>query len=263
MNQSAHSARVAIKAGDVRGFCWLYRADSRTTDMLARWALATRAEGWWEDFDDAVPSQDGLYLGLEGQARHLHVYEPALVPVLLQTPDYTQAVNPGSPRLKRQLELTPALRLTVVLGEGVLTRPVGGTDVMHEQVRRLQDLADQMHIDIRYLPRHADAHPAMRTGAFTILDLASDCDPAVVYVKTLTGARYLERPTEIAEHRRVLADLYGRSLPISSYRCWFRSASGSGTASGSDSMLLPVPEPEPGPSTLPVLRGNGSGNGRC
>jgi transcriptional regulator with XRE-family HTH domain len=36
------TGKTGVGVGDVRGLCWLYGADQRTTDMLARWALASR-----------------------------------------------------------------------------------------------------------------------------------------------------------------------------------------------------------------------------
>lgn len=229
------TGQVAVKIGDIRGLCWLYGADAATADTLTQWATGVRQPGWWEDFDEPLSTREGLYLGLEATAQHLQVYEPERVPDQLQIPDYTRALylavkpraNEAAVReyLKLQQERRTALtqgvpspRLTAVLNEGALTRPVGGPDVMREQIRLLSKLTDLLHVDVRYLPWRAGAHPAMGAGGFTILDFAEAKDPAVVYVETHTGARYLELPTEVDEYRHVFTRIYAQSRPISEYR---------------------------------------------
>ncbi len=224
------SGKVPTKVADVRTLCWLYGADQQTTDALAVLAVGTTAQGWWEDYGDALPGWFSLYLGLESAATEIRIYDPELVHGLLQTPAYVRAIhkasNPGIDedaitrqiklRSERQLSLTtriPPLRVTAILGAGVLTRPVGGKRVITEQVARLRELGALDHVHIRTLPWNVGAHAAM-VGAFTILDFDDPNDPAVVYAEMHTGARYLERPEELAEYRRIYDLIYEKSVPI-------------------------------------------------
>ncbi len=64
------------------------------------------------------------------------------------------------------------LSLHVVLDEAVLHRPVGGSRVMVGQLCRLLDDGQRDNIDIRVLPFHVGAHPAV-AGAFVLLDLGA------------------------------------------------------------------------------------------
>jgi hypothetical protein len=57
-------------------------------------------------------------------------------------------------------------------------------------------------VDVRVLPWSAGAHPATK-GAFTLLDFDDPDDPALVFVETHLGARYLETTEQVAEYRRV------------------------------------------------------------
>jgi transcriptional regulator with XRE-family HTH domain len=229
------TGKVAVKVADVRGLCWLYGADAKTTDALAALAVGTRDQGWWEDYGEALPSWFSLYIGLEATADEIRIYDPELVHGLLQTPDYVRALRHAmhpdddgeyaQSQIKLQDERqqalftrTPPLRLIAVLGAGVLARPVGGPEVMAEQVARLHELSRHDNIDIRVLPWEAGAHPAMHTGAFAILDFHHADDPAVVYLETHTGARYLEKPDELAEYRRIFDQVYRQTTPIESYR---------------------------------------------
>lgn len=225
------TGKVAVKVGDVRGLCWLYGADTDTTDTLSVLAAGTREQNWWEDHG---PKRFSLHLGLEEIADEMRTYNAELVHDLLQTQDYARAFfRAGHPdgsdeivrgRLKLQAErhqqlLTrfPPQRLVAVLGAAVLTRPVGGPAVMAEQLAFLHDLNRRDNIDIRVLPWNTGAHPAMRLGAFTILDFHHDDDPAVVYAETHTGARYLEKLDELAEYRRIFDLIYRKTAPIENW----------------------------------------------
>jgi hypothetical protein len=101
-------------------------------------------------------------------------------------------------------------RLTVVLDPRVL-RPVGHRDVMAGQVSRLRQLNRSESVDIRVLPGDG-AHPAIRTGAFTILDFHHEHDPGVVHIETLTGSRYTERADEVDLYRHTFRLLYAKSV---------------------------------------------------
>jgi hypothetical protein len=226
------TGKVAVKIGDVRGLCWLYGTDARTTDMLSLLAQGSREHDWWEDYD-----RDGssLYLRLEDAADELRTYTGELVHDLLQTPDYLRAVvatmHTDEPdehvrsqaklhaeRQHRLLTRTPPQRLVAVLGAAALTRPVGGPAVMADQLASLRELNRRDNIDVRVLPWEAGPHPAMRLGAFTILDFHNADDPAVVHAGTHTGARYLEKPDELAEYRRIFDLIYRMTTPIENHR---------------------------------------------
>lgn len=226
------TGKVGVKVGDVRGLCWLYGTDAKTTDALATLAAGTRDQGWWEDYSQRWL---GLHLGLEEAADEIRTYNAELVHDLLQTPDYARslcrAARPDSTderirsqveqqveRQRRLLTRKPPQRLVAVLGAGVLARPVGHPAVMAEQLAHLQDLNRRDNIDIRVLPWEAGAHPAMHAGPFAILDFHHDDDPAVVHAETHTGARYLEKPDEVAEYRRVFDLVYRKTTPIENVR---------------------------------------------
>src|SRR6266568_3434625 len=175
------SGKTAIKIGDVRALCWLYKVDQATTDALAELAKGTSTRGWWEEYSDVLPDWFGLYVGLEAAASEIRVYEPELVHGLLQTPNYLRALVIDSGfdldegTIQRQIKLrqerqqaltirTPPLRITAILGAAVLARPVGSKATMKEQVARLLELDELDHVDIRVMPWNAGGHAAMHIG---------------------------------------------------------------------------------------------------
>ena len=228
------AGRTNVKIADVRTLCWLYGADQQTTDGLAALATGTSQQGWWEEYGDALPDWFGLYVGLEAAATEIRIYDPELVHGLLQTPAYLRAVYVDGGRgddevaIARQIKLRqerqqtitlrePPLVVTAILGAGVLARRVGGEPVMAEQIERLRELNRLPHIDIRVMPWEAGGHAAMHIGAFAILDFADPDDPPVVCLESHTGARYLEKPEELTEYRKVYDLIFKKTVPIEEY----------------------------------------------
>ncbi|HWM38197.1 MAG TPA: Scr1 family TA system antitoxin-like transcriptional regulator, partial [Streptomyces sp.] len=95
------NGRRSISQRDVRDLCGVYEVeDDRIVDSLMQMAKESRQQGWWHAFGDIPYS---VYIGLETDAASLRVYEPQVVPGLLQTPAYAQAVCMGA-----SPEATPA-----------------------------------------------------------------------------------------------------------------------------------------------------------
>jgi hypothetical protein len=91
-------------------------------------------------------------------------------------------------RKRSTLDHDPPLRITQILGEAALTREVVSPGVMGTQLEHLREMNQQDHIEIRVLPWRAGPHPALPSGAFTIMSLADAADPDIVYLESLTGA---------------------------------------------------------------------------
>jgi Domain of unknown function (DUF5753)/Helix-turn-helix domain len=225
------NAKTPVTPANVRALCWLYGVDQSHTDALAELAVGTSHEEWWEA-NPVIPDWFKLYLGLEASARQIYTYECELVPGELQTEDYAMAVfeaakhAPGDEarrhvtlRQQRRQALfarQPAPRLITVLGESALSRPVGGPDVMKEQVEFLRSTARAGHAEIRVLPFSVGAHAAMG-GTFRILELDEAEDAEIVYLESHVGALYLEEPDEVAEYRRIFELIHTDSVPLDEF----------------------------------------------
>jgi transcriptional regulator with XRE-family HTH domain len=225
------TGKVPVTVANVRALCWLYGVDASITDALAELALGTSQEEWW-DANPVIPDWFKLYVGLEASATRISSYDGEIVPGELQTEQYARAVfaaeQPSDSeaadrhvklRMQRQralLNRRPAVRITTVLGEGTLTRPVGGQAVLSEQIEHLRRLARQDHVQIKVLPWSVGAHAAM-AGAFRILDFDDTDDPDVVYLESHVGALYLEEPAEVEEYRRVFDLIDKDAVPVGDY----------------------------------------------
>jgi len=225
------TGKVPVTVANVRALCWLYGVDESVANALSDLALGTSQEEWW-DANPVIPDWFKLYVGLEASATAIRTYEGEVVPGELQTEQYARAIYGAEQslegeadrhvtlRMQRQTAMAsrhPKPRLVTVLGEGVLTRQVGGPEVLAGQIEHLRRAARQKNVEIRVLPWSAGAHAAM-AGAFRIMDFEDPEDPDVVYLESHVGALYLEEPEEVREYRRIFDLICAVSVPIAEFR---------------------------------------------
>ena len=121
------------------------------------------------------------WIGIEENAETLLSFEHSVVPGLLQTEDYAQAVlshDRYSPidldeRLRSRLERQRILdddnppTAVFIIGEVALHYQVGSRETMHEQLTHLIELAMRPEVIIQVVPQDAGYHAGL-TGAFAI-----------------------------------------------------------------------------------------------
>ncbi|MEU6758497.1 helix-turn-helix transcriptional regulator [Streptomyces sp. NPDC046685] len=220
------NGRRVIKPRDVRDLCKLYGVqDQRRVDHLMRLAGESGRQGWWNAYED-VPY--GAYIGLEAEAAAIRIYEPMVIPGLLQTPAYARAVIAGTiphataeqaatrlhVRMRRQDRLrapVDPLRLWVVLDESALRRVVGGPGVMREQLNHLSHFSTQPHVTLQVLPHDAGAHPGV-SGRFSLLEFVDATDVSVVYLERFTSDLYLEKRSDVQRYSDMYAHLQAQAL---------------------------------------------------
>lgn len=202
--------------------------DVREIDTFLRLAREASAPGWWHSYDDVLPSWFKIAVGLEESATLIRAYEPQVVPGLLQTKGYVRAITSASfPAATPDFaERAVALRIArqqllqrgdppgywVALDETVLRRPVGGPDVMREQLDYLIDCAQRPKITIQVVPFAAGWHPALN-GMFNIFRFADEQMPDIVYGEALTGAYYMNKPEETARYTQALDVICAQGIP--------------------------------------------------
>jgi transcriptional regulator with XRE-family HTH domain len=222
------NGRVPVRTRDVQDLLSLYGVhDDERREALLALARESRRHGWWHDYHDVVPAWFEIYIGLEGDAASISVYESQLVHGLLQTADYARQViraeAPESPddevdrmvalRLDRQSRLTGdnPPRLWVILDEAVLRRTIGGPTVMRGQLRWLLKQAELPNVTIQALPFSVGAHAGLGS-TFSILGFPNSGDHDVVYIEEAAGSLYLERASEIRRYRVKLDYLMASAL---------------------------------------------------
>jgi hypothetical protein len=147
------------------------------------------------------------------------------VPGLLQTEDYARAMlstqvmatdeeveEMVAARLARQAILSrdkPPM-LWVILDEGVMRRPVGGTWVMKEQLRRLAEAARRPSVVLEVIPLSAGAHQGM-SGSFVIAEFGTAAP--IAYQDTAARGQIIEDADDIEAITVMWDTLKSEALP--------------------------------------------------
>ncbi|MFE3725203.1 helix-turn-helix domain-containing protein [Nocardia sp. NPDC059154] len=199
--------------------------------------------GWWRAYSDQYAYHFDQYLSLEATARRITIFHLALIPGLLQHPNYRRAMiriaDPGlsAVDVERRLELaarrqamlaerSDTLSMKCLLSEAVLGHKPGGRTVMAEQARYLVDLAGRPNISLQVVPLDAGDHLGLVVQSFTLLEFPplpsrNLTEPPVVYVEGYEGALYLEHGSVIDRHRRAIAGIEQVALSESDTRQLF------------------------------------------
>lgn len=159
--------------------------------------LRSQLPGWFQPYAD-----------MEAKAAYISTYQSQVVYGLLQTQEYARAVL-GAPQPENLGELVAArmerqriLRkekpplVWVVLDEAVLNRPMGGREVMRNQLAHLLSFRNQRRLKIQVLPFSAGEHPGL-PGAFNLLRFGDD--PDIVYTEDFIQGHMTANPDSVSE----------------------------------------------------------------
>lgn len=226
------NGRRSISQRDVRDLCGVYEVqDQRMVDSLMEMAKDSRQQGWWHAFGDVPYS---VYIGLETDAASLRVYDPQVIPGLLQTRPYAEALITGAlpetpssdidnrvqVRLRRQERITAVenpLRLWTVLDEAALRRVVGNKLLMREQLEFLVEQSQLPHVTVQVIPFEMGAHPGIN-GQYAILEFPDAADSSVVYIEGVTSDLYLEKALDVQKYSVMYEHLRAQALNVDQSR---------------------------------------------
>ncbi len=213
--------RIGVKPADLRKLFDLYRVDPAHREQIQALLREAAASSWLESVTAGFPADYATYLYAEAEADAVWIWDPLIVPGLIQTDAYARAVLAGYGEMfklppgdaERRIEIRrlrqnqlldrhPLLRLSVVIDESTLYRKFGDNAVMREQLLRLEELTALPNVTLQVLPL-AGAHP-IGTGAFSYLHFDPVLDVPLgdmVEVEHLTGAYYLEDDEQVFRYR--------------------------------------------------------------
>jgi transcriptional regulator with XRE-family HTH domain len=236
------TGRTSPHPNDVRVMLGLYGVTD--PDMLAgliRLAKDARQRGWWYSYRDVLLSRFEFFVGLESEADTIRDFELAMIPGLLQTEDYARALIRGlmaydADEIERRVEVRVTRQkllaredrpqLWAIMDEAAVRRVVGGQAVMRAQLLHLANTAAELGpTTIQVLPYSAGPHPG-QAGPFIILGFSEPTEPEVVYMETVGGNLYVDKPEEVRLYSTVFDQLRAVALSPVQSRAMLQSLAG-------------------------------------
>jgi Domain of unknown function (DUF5753)/Helix-turn-helix domain len=170
--QRHETGRLVFTVGQVAALLDVYQVHDQTVrDDLMRLAEAACGifDGEGVDHRDSMPTTVSMvdYWWLETRAARIRCYGGMLLPESLQTPEYAAAAATAGRRAvtdsaaaharrlcQRREQLLEGLSggLHAVVTEQALHNPVGGPDVLRQQVKHLVQVCRSPHVQVQVLP---------------------------------------------------------------------------------------------------------------
>jgi len=202
-----------------------------TDDVLAAWCVACRLD---DDLfgrlavlarraDGPVPTWFEDWLRAEGEAHTLSIWQPLIIPGLLQTAEYARAlfVAAGADdtkademvavRLERQsvIDRAEAPHVVTILDESVLHRLIGSPAIMSDQLSHLGSMAARTNVQVQIVPAARGANAGLSGGFALAL-----CDGAPDMLRMEAVEDVTEERRSLVRHATLVFDLVrGDALP--------------------------------------------------
>jgi hypothetical protein len=193
---------------DIRDLIRVYGVDEDEGAELEALAMRARIKPWWRDYSEVFENE---FPGFENDATQIRVCMPLVLPGLLQTQDYTEALfGAGSRpptwqrralecRQRRQqiLERTDgsAPKLIAVIAEASLMYRWGSRNERREQILHLVELSRRSNVEL-HIQRFADGPYRGMWSMVNIFDFADD-EPSLVYLETDIAIQEASKPEEV------------------------------------------------------------------
>jgi transcriptional regulator with XRE-family HTH domain len=214
-------------------------ADQATVDRLT--ALATRSDArtWWAPWATVMPDWFKTYVGLEGLAEAAFVFESMVIPGLLQTEEYAQALTLGTGFVRpdhaerfvafrqtraRRLTDDEPMRLHAVIGEAALRLRVDGDATRRAQLAHLAALSERPNVTVQVLRPEDGPHAATPLGKFVLLEFPQV--RPIAYTEVLDGAMYVQDPDGVRTYSMVADNLRQVALSPAESRALIKELAG-------------------------------------
>ncbi|WP_427920814.1 helix-turn-helix domain-containing protein [Streptomyces sp. cg40] len=220
---AAHQTRVSrIETGhvsarplEIRAMLEAYGVhDLEVRQKLEEMARQSKRRGWWLEHAEHLRPDYVDHIALEDDATYIREWQPIMVPGLLQTPAYAEAVIADGPhylepervaqlvkvRVGRQAKIEEgAASYTAILGEGVVTHPLVSVDIHLEQLSAILEIGKRKNVTVQVLPFSAGVLAGYSCAFYSF---SFDEEPTVeaVAMDNLRGASVLEGAEDLAAY---------------------------------------------------------------
>jgi hypothetical protein len=193
---------------DIRDLIRIYGIEGAEKDEIEELAIRSRARPWWREYPEIFDSE---FPGYENDATTIRVFMPLVLPGLLQTSAYTEALMRAGPRppvyRRRALESRQrrqevldrtdgtAPMFSAVITEASLLYRWGLREDRREQIEHLVDLSNRRNVRL-HIQRFEDGPP---TGVVSMVNILSfrDDEPNLVFVETDYSVEEVSKPESV------------------------------------------------------------------
>jgi transcriptional regulator with XRE-family HTH domain len=217
LSRAEHGER-GVKEEDIERLCELYQVPAAQRRELFELAAGGKRRRLLTGLFYST------YADMEAGASVVRDFGLTAIPGQLQTADYAEAVLRAikgdeavvaallAGRLERQrvLESPAPPQFDAVIDESALYRAVGSPGIMRGQLLHLIEMSERPSVSIQILP-YSTGLPAAN-NKFILLTFAPAKVPDVVYIESLSGDRYLDKPEDVAAYRHAFAAMQRTAL---------------------------------------------------
>jgi transcriptional regulator with XRE-family HTH domain len=220
------TGRVAPRVPDVRAMLDLYGVPATVREELLALVRDARSRPWWSEYAEHIPESLAMLIGLTEDASTIDAYASYVIPGLLQTRAYAEAVAGRRQGFSREeydrfIELRMARqrvlvradppRARFILDEIVVRRPFDDPEVRRDQLEHLVRVGRRRNVQVRVIPLRAGMTAAMGLS-FSLLGFPEPTQSEIAHVDLMSGGHFLQRPSEVQHYRDVFAALLGSAL---------------------------------------------------
>ncbi|MBE4735219.1 MULTISPECIES: helix-turn-helix domain-containing protein [Streptomyces] len=200
--------------------------DPEVRSKLEDLAKRSKHRGWWLEHAAHLRPDYLDHISLEDDATHIRAWAQALVPGLLQTPAYAEAVITSGPnyvapervaqlvkvREARQAKIEEGgAAYTAIVWEPVIIHPLVRVGIHQEQLANILEVGRRRNVTVQVLPLSAGTL-AGEISAFA--SFSFDAEPVVeaVTLENLRGTSILEAPEDLAAYTLAFDQLRSAAL---------------------------------------------------
>ncbi|MFB7516334.1 helix-turn-helix domain-containing protein [Streptomyces sp. NPDC056144] len=221
------SGQVSASALEVRTLLDCYGVrDQGERDRLEELARASNQRGWWLDYQETLRPDYADHITLESDSTYIRSWEPALIPGLLQTPEYAESVISSGPvfiaadriaelvkvRQERQRRIEAGgVRFTAIIWEPAITSLRDAPAVRDGQLRHLLDAGQRQNVTVQILPTAANKSAGM-SGPFVAFSFGVEPHVEAVAVRTVVNTTVVETPEDLAAYADVFDQLRSAAM---------------------------------------------------
>lgn len=184
-------------------------------DRIVDMSRDTDGPAWLAVTLPDLQSQLSALLSFEQMATAIASMSPLLIPGLLQTGGYVRAImrSAGVPndeveirvatRLGRREILTRSenpVRYTAFVGAAALRNPIGGPEVMRDQMAHLLKATEWPNVTLHAIPDDAGWHPGLE-GGFALIDTGP---MSLVHIENRQSGLFLKEEPDVAVYKEAV-----------------------------------------------------------